>query len=80
MNYAVIIVAIMVGALLGSAGMMMEAQTPDLDADKICNNRLEGGNWTGEQMYVSTKNMSAKIECTNGNRTEELGVAINVTV
>lgn len=78
MSAKILLAALIVGmAAVGGLGYV--SMQPTVNADKVCTDRF-GGNWTGEQVESDWQNTSVTLECTNGTRTETVGVDISMEV
>lgn len=77
MSYGYLLAGIVLGACLLGGVLLFTDQ--DVNADRICNDRLEG-NWSGEQVNTDFGNQSMTVQCTNGERVENLSVSVNVEV
>lgn len=78
MNVTYLLLGIVLGVLLFGGALVMSGQQ-SVDADSVCESRF-GDEWSGEQVDTDWQNQSATLKCTNGNRTERIGVDISAEV
>lgn len=75
----VLLFGVVLGVVVVLGGMVATGTSPrDVNADAICNERLNGSGWAGEQ--VDANFSQVMLECTRDNRTERIGVKVKAVV
>ncbi len=74
-----LIIGVIVGISIAGVALGYVSTNPSVNADKVCQDRF-GPSWTGEQINTNWRTQSVTLNCTNGTKTETIGVDVSVEV